>query len=221
MIRYINKIKTAAIFLLLAVVFLNSNVSFAQYDSNKEQDVLVAYNTSFFYDLEDNTSWEFKNSKGQLLKSGTGNFESETLSEPGDYVLHLHAVYNPNSCDASTVERLNIKVSAVKLEFDFSTLKFSRKIKGGQPATGIVLTVDAMYSSYENTSAVYAQGVNTAGVDTNIIGKLKNGPVTLQQGVNTLEFALEGQAKTGSYIMFDFVDLNKEVQVYSLTQIIE
>jgi len=43
----------------------------------------------------------------------------------------------------------------------------------------------------------------------------------LQNGINTLEFNLEGQATKNTYIMFDFVDINGNVQSYGFTNKIQ
>jgi hypothetical protein len=67
----------------------------------------------------------------------------------------------------------------------------------------------------------YTQGFNTAGVRTSVVGKLKNGQKRLQNGINTLEFNLEGQATKNTYIMFDFVDINGNVQSYGFTNKIQ
>lgn len=219
--KYISKIKRLSGLLAFTVVFLNSTPTFAQHNAPIEQNVLVPYNTAFSYDLANSTSWELTTSTGQVLKNGTGSIENEVFNEPGNYVLQIHAIHNPNSCDDSTPEKLNIKATAMKMEFDFSTVKFSKNIKGGQSVKGIVVSINAMYSSYENSVVTYTNGFKTAGVGTSIFGKLKNGQLTLQQGVNTLEFVLDGQATTGNYIMFDFVDINGDVQSYGLTQIIQ
>lgn len=219
--KYISKIKKLPTFLVLAVILLNSSLNYAQHIDIEGRDVLVPYNTAFSYDLASSTSWELKTSIGQVLKSGKGSLENEMFEEPGNYVLQIHTLNNPNSCDDSTPEKLNIKVSTMNMSFDFSSVKFSKKIKGGQPTVGIVVSVNAVYSSYENSTATYTKGFKTAGVGTSIVGTLRNGQVALQQGVNTLEFVLEGQATTGNYIMLDFIDVNGDVQSYGLTQIIE
>lgn|SRR5690606_2548869 len=219
--KYISKIKRLSGLLAFTALILNSSSIAAQHNTPIEQDVLVPYNTAFSYDLANSTSWELTTSTGQVLKNGTGSIENEVFNEPGNYVLQIHAIHNPNSCDDATPEKLNIKATAMKMEFDFSSVKFSKNIKGGQSAKEIVVSVNAMYSSYENSATTYTNGFKTAGVGTSVTGKLKNGPVTLEQGVNTLEFVLDGHATTGNYIMLDFVDINGDVQSYGLTQIIQ
>lgn len=218
--KYNTKIKKLAGLLALTALFLNSNHTFGQHSAHAAQDVLVSYNTAFSYPLENNTSWELRTATGKV-ESGKGSLENYVFKEPGTYVLQIHAVHNPDACESNTPEKLNIKVSARKMEFDFSTVTFSENLKGGQAATGITVTVQAEYRSFDKTPIAYTKGFKTAGVDTTVTGKLKNGEVTLQQGVNTLVFDLEGQASTGNYIMLDFVDINGKVQSYGLTQIIE
>ncbi len=207
--------------LMFIALFLNVSLTFGQSLSSNEQHILMSYSMPFSYILEDATSWELKTSAGESIKRGVGSLENEVFNEPGDYIIQLHHVHNANSCDhGSLPEQLFIKVSTMKMEFDFSTVKLSRNIIGGSN-NGVTLRVNARYSSYDNKESTYNEGFITAGIGTSIIGKLKDGSIVLQQGVNTLEFVLEGQATSGNYIMFDFVDINGEVQSYGLTQIVQ
>lgn len=226
--KYLYKIEFKKILgiLMFTVVFINSSVVYSQSTIQSEKaatyDILVPYNVPFNFKLESNATWELKNAEGQLIHSGKGSLENNVFSIPGDYVLHIQTVFDPNLCDSDqSPKKINIKASAMKMVFDFESVTFSKKIVGGQATDGITVRVNVDYSSLENNSAIYTYGFVTAGVDTTVVGKLKNGQVTLQQGMNTLEFELEGQATAGNYIMFDFVDVNGEVQSYGLTQKIE
>lgn len=218
---YNSKIEYIAGCLMFVVLCLNASLTFSQSLSSNEQHILVAYSTPFSYTLEATTSWELKTTKGESIKSGVGSLLNEVINVPGDYIIELHQVYDANLCDHDSLEeKLVVKVSGIRLEFDFSSVRLSRKITGGSN-NGIRLSIAATYSSYDNKEAIYNQGFVAAGVGTSIVGKLKNDSILLQQGVNTLEFVLEGQATSGNYIMIDFVGINDEVQSYSLTQKIQ
>ncbi len=224
--NYINKIKKKSGYLLLTVMLINGCLTFAQNTFQKEKieeyTVSISYDTPFSYPLKSTTSWELKDSGDKLIKKGTGSLENEIFAVPGNYMLQLHEVHNPDSCEHDHIpERLKINVSAMKMVFDFSSVKLSRNITGNQPADGIILSVNVVYSSYDNSTTVYKHGFTTAGVGTSVTGKLKNGEITLKQGLNTLEFVLKGQATKGNYIMIDFVDTNSDVQSYGLTGKIE
>lgn len=210
--------------LMFLGIFMSSNLLSAQNNMQTQKaqyDIIVPYGTSFTYDLEiDNIQWRIETSAGNQIKNGSGAVKNYVFENPGDYVLKLKETNPDPESESSIQNELEIKASSMGMLFDFSTINFSRNISGGQ-ASGIILSVDAIYSSYDNTTAVYSHGLTTAGVDTFITGKLKNGPVELQEGINTLKFELEGQASVGNYIMFDFVDINGEVQAYGLTEIIK
>lgn len=205
------------------ILLLCGNLIFAQNtESTKAKNTLIAYDTPFSYYLENGTQWQLKNEDGLLIKTGVGSVENHIFSAPGNYVLHIHEIHTPDSCNHDHFPKsLTIEVSSNKMEFDFSSVKFSKNIMGGKLTNGITLTVNADFTSIDKNSAEYTFGFATVGVDTSIKGKLKEEKVMLQQGLNTLEFLLEGQASKDNYIMMDFIDINGNVQSYGLTQKIQ
>ncbi|MHC5353669.1 hypothetical protein ACYSNX_05700 [Myroides sp. LJL115] len=218
--KYINKVnpKKITATLVFAGSLLSTNVFWAQNKTHEQYDVLIPYNTAFDYNLDNNTSWRIKNSKGENFQSGTGNIKDISFTTTGDYVLSIQGDSNSDSCNiGQSTKELKLKVSPMKMDFDFSSIRFSREISGGQ-ADGIILSVDAVFSSQEEDKQMYTNGFVTAGANTSIKGELQNGQVVLQQGVNTLNFILKGKASVGNYIMIDFVDINGEVQSFGLTE---
>ena len=206
--------------LLFTAGFVLAQQSVEQEKETKE-DVVISYNTPFSYSLNPDVSWKLTNSTGNLINQGKGDFVNNVFAVPGDYVLSIQEkhTHNEGSCDHDQYpSKLNIKVSTTKMEFDWSTLKFSKNIAGGQSAKGITVTVDVLYSSAENENAVYEHGFKTAGVGTSIVGTLKDKKTILKPGVNKLAFLLDGVAEKGNYIMLDFKDVNGQVQSYTLTQ---
>lgn len=210
--------------ILFTLTFSGTSL-FAQHNENtnhkREESVITAYNVPFSYSLDTYTDWEIKNNNGELLNSGSGSI-AKLFSKPGTYILYIHEKHNHNStssCDhVQYPSKVNITVSPLKLLFDFSTIKFSKNIQDSQSREGIVVTVNAMYNSYESKAAVYNHGFTTAGVGTSVRGKLKGGKTILKEGVNTLEFLLEGFITKGNNIMLDFKDINGQVQSYTLTE---
>lgn len=192
--------------------------SFAQQD--REENLVLSFSSPFSYTLGENVSWELKDESGSVLLSGKGDVSGYVFSKPGSYTLDIHEVrdHDPNSCEhVHFPEKLNIKVKPAKVDFDFSTIQFSKDVPGGQPANGIIISVTVNYSSYDNSTAIYKEGVTSFGVGSTVSGKLKNGEATLKPGANTLEFVLEGQAEAGNNIQLNFTDFNGEVQPYTLT----
>ncbi len=213
-------------FVALMTLF-SANQIFAQnkQTENKwEENFVVAYESAFSYSLNSDVSWELKESKGKTINQGTGDIVNQIFKKPGNYTLFIkeNHSHNPNSCDhAHFPTQVNIVVSPVKMVFDKTSVKFSENIIGGKSTKGITMSVNVVLSSYDNSITVYQQDFATSGVGTSITGKLKNGEAILKQGINTLEFLLDGQAEKGNYIMIDFIDINGKVQPYGLTQKIQ
>ncbi len=209
-----------------------SFASYAQGDlllNTDEQKIILSYGKSL-HDLGDEISaqvmWIITDiDRNEVIASGSGDALTKYVFEkPGMYQVDINEnlIHDQNSCNHKHFpEKMLVEVSPLKMDFDFKSVKVSRNIIGGQSVNDTMLSVDVRFSSYDNSDAVYKQGFNTAGVGTSVAGKLKNGEAKLRQGKNTLEFKLEGQATKGTYIMFDFVDINGQVQTYGFTNKIQ
>lgn len=224
-------------FFVLSVLF--SSLSFVTYaqrgnhghnptdnvGTERVEEQIVSYNTPFSYELTDYVRWEVINTdSGSVITSGRGSVRGVLFKEPGNYSVNFvdEEIHDPNSCSHPDFpDKLLLSVSPFKMDFDFSSIKLSKNLVGNQSTNGTTLKVDVFFSSYDNNTAVYSEKFSTAGVKTSVVGKLKSGKETLQQGKNTLEFQLEGQATKGTYIMFDFVDINGNVQSYGFTNKIQ
>lgn len=211
------------------LMILLSGLIMAQehHGTNEEEGegiMVTAYKTPFSYDLESTVKWELRGRSSKVITQGTGALKDIVLPEPGMYMLSIKEAktHASTSCDHMHYpEKINVSVSPMKMIFDFSTVRFSRNITGETTTEGIILSVDADYASYDNKPAVYSQNFTTAGIGTTVSGKLKNGEIVLKPGNNTLEFVLDGKTSKGNYLMFDFVDVNGQVQTYDLTQKIQ
>lgn len=173
-------------------------------------------------DLSNQSSWVISNlDDDKVVATGAGNSLAKYVFDtPGAYLIDINEnlIHNPNGCEHShSPEKILVKVSPLKMEFDFSSVELSRTIIGGQETKGTSLTVNVNYSSYDNSTAIYDKSFTTAGIKTSIIGKLKSGQINLQDGMNILEFELNGQASKNTYIMIDFIDINGVLQSYSFT----
>lgn len=230
--KYISCIASARlqhVFALLLMLLSGSSLfaqqisglsQFMKYSSQQEEKRVVDFSSPFSYALGENVSWELKDENGSLILGKKGDVSPYVFSKPGNYTLYIHEEINhdPGTCDHTHFpEKVTIEVRPVKVDFDFSTIRFSQEITGDRPANGITVSVNVNYTSYDNSTAVYNQGFGSFGVGSTITGKVKNGETTLKPGVNTLEFVLEGQAEAGNNIQLNFMDFNGEVQPYTLT----
>lgn len=205
--------------LVVFVLSLSSSFLFAQNKEGRVENIVIAYDTPFSYALYEETSWNVQGAEGMARSSGKGEI-NKSFSKPGTYTIQINEdhIHNGNSCDHSHgPDQLLITVLPEKLKFDFNSLSFSEEIKGGQSVNGIVLSINAIYTSYDNTPTVYNQDITSFGVGTTISGKLKNGAVTLHPGINTIEFVLDGQSSRGDNVQLNFTDFTGEVQPYSFS----
>lgn len=216
---------------LLILFSCFSFVSYAQGNLLQDdgQKTIVSYGKTLS-DLGDEIStqvtWSITDiDRNEVIASGSGDALTKYVFEkPGMYQVDINEnlIHDQNSCNHKHFpEKMLVEVSPLKMDFDFKSVKLSRNIIGGQSVNGTILSVDVRFSSYDNSDSFYTQGFNTAGVRTSVVGKLKNGQKRLQNGINTLEFNLEGQATKNTYIMFDFVDINGNVQSYGFTNKIQ
>lgn len=207
-------------FFCLFLCIALSTIGFAK--SNKEH-VVLAVGKSFSYPFDQTVKWRLKElAGGKILRNGFGPIRKLVFEIPGAYLIDVEEElnYDPAVCNHPQYpEEITIEVSPYRMEFDFSTIRLSSEIVGGQPVDGQMLSVDVVFDAYEkNTVAYEVQLVKTAGIGTSITGMPIDKHVLLKPGVNTLVYRLSGQAHSNSYIMFDFVDINDQVQVYSLPQ---
>lgn len=204
----------------ILMIFLSGFPVFAQENGQQEERQVLAFSSPFSYALGENVNWELKDENGSLILSGQGDLSRHVFGKPGNYTLHIHEDrdHDTGSCEhAHFPEKVKIIVKPAKVDFDFSTIRFSKDITGGQSANGIIVSVNVNYSSYDNSTAVYNQGFGSFGVGSTLTGKLKSQETVLKPGVNTIEFILEGQAEEGNAIQLNFTDFNGEVQPYTLT----
>lgn len=188
---------------------------------NSEERIVVSYDQPFDYILDTSVSWQILHTDTKILyKEGLGHLKGVEFSKPGNYTLHIRERNEHSETECAHLhfpDKILIEVRPFKMVFDFTTVKLSKDLKGNQSVNGTTLTVDVVFSSWENTTAIYEGVLTTSGVRTSIIGTLKNESVLIQQGKNTLEFQLEGQASNNTYISIDFTDINGQIQSYSFT----
>ncbi|PPL04347.1 hypothetical protein [Parapedobacter indicus] len=185
--------------------------------------IVLAVGTSFSYRFDQTVKWRITElAGGKVLKNGFGPIRKLVFEIPGAYQIDVEEElnYDPATCNHPQYpNEITIEVSPYRMEFDFATVRLSDEIAGGQPADGRTLSVDVNFSVYGKDTVVYeVPPVRTAGAGTSITGLPIDKQILLKPGVNTFVYLLSGQVHSNSYIMFDFLDINNQVQVYSLPQ---
>ncbi len=215
------------IFLMFFVFSIHAkNISQLPINGEHVENQKIAFGEAFSYKLDDNTSWKIINSETfSVLNSGTGSIEKMTFSTPGNFEIEISEVISTSANDCKHghfPHKIMIEVSPIKMIFDFATIKFSNEIIGGQSQSSNEISVDVYIESFNNEKVVFNDGkVISAGVGVNIDGTLKSNGAALKQGINHLVYTLKGQATRGTYIMFDFLDINNQTVSYTYPSIIK
>jgi hypothetical protein len=155
-------------------------------------------------------------SNNQVVLNGQeiNNYVFET---PGTYKItsHENKSTSENECNhASFPESFIIKVSPTQMVFDFSTLIFNKALEGGVNVDNTTLSLNVNLKTFTNEPVPFSEGkIQSAGIGTTIKGQLLNA-VILKPGNNKVSYKLSGAASKDTYIMFDFFDINEQVQTY-------
>lgn len=151
--------------------------------------------------------------------SGVGKTLNEyVFAIPGNYEISIqeNLDHQPGECEHKHLpEKIVLEVSAIKMIFNTQAIVFSDEIRKGVETKGLKMTVPVSIQTYSKQSVPYSNVlVTTAGVGTNIIATLSE-PKLFQDGNYTLVYNLQGVASQQAYIMFDFTDVNGQVQSYA------
>ncbi len=216
---------------LVTIVFLYTNIN-AQSNTNGNIHKIIPFgsalnNQILGFGVNNTYNWKIvSKDNSKILKEGVGATLLEfVFDKPGNYMVEL--THNENhvetACNHNQAPvKLNIAVSATKMNFDFSKLKLSNPIHKGINTQDILLTVPVIVNTYDNKSVKYnIADVITAGVGTEIIAKPIKKEVILNNGIQDLSFKLSGTANAETYIMFDFIDINNQIQSYSHLDLIK
>ena len=217
-----NKLFYKRFFLL--IFFLNFTLTFANnklfisYGESIKKQVSISKNQIIF------TQWEIISDYKTYKGEGASVFEY-IFTEPGKYLLKIRPVtikFPHEHFDSCSILHNPIEyeviVSNVKMKFIFEELTFSKPLTGGKILSDITIQVPAIVETYDGKPFIYKDGIiNTAGIETSIKGELIHKKSKLKIGKNIISYKLSGEAKNGTYIMFDFYSADGSIQSYSLT----
>lgn len=188
-------------------------------DQDPEKKIISVYD-KFSYSFEESISWTIRNANTlSVIANGTGSIENLNFPVAGIYEIEykdLATVHN--ECNhGDEQEKIILEVNTIQLKFDFNSLQIRNQIFGGQEQSGNELSIDAYLNTADNQNIVYNNPhFTSAGVGTTIEGKTDGSSILLYPGLNHIVFRLSGQATSGTYIMFDFIDLNNQTISYYL-----
>jgi hypothetical protein len=184
--------------------------------SNTIREIKISYNekvpfeTGMIAEME-LCSWTLTKNDS-LIKEGQGcdPLQNYIFNSPGNYelVFDMPRAYTESmggACFHPTLPgKYIIEVSPYKLTFDANTVALSGSIQSGVETSGIQLSVNVLFESYDSSTIIYDQPLRSTGVETTVAGSL-TGPVELVPGINTLLFRLGGKVtNSNTFIGFDF-----------------
>ncbi|WP_395042908.1 hypothetical protein [Flavobacterium sp.] len=221
-------------FLFLNLIIINFNVIGQDNSSDKINNAIsneepyktISFGEKITFGIVDNSiNWTISNSENKIFVNIKGN-------QINDYIFEKPGIYNisfsenkkhTDECNHPQFnEKMIIEVTPVKMVFDFSKIKFSQKIQKGISCENITLTVPVTIAIIENVPTKFVvSDITFAGIGSEIVGKPINKEITINNGVQNIEYQLSGIATNQAHLMIDFVDYNNQVQSYTLLEIIK
>ncbi|MES2575013.1 MAG: hypothetical protein V4572_08720 [Bacteroidota bacterium] len=212
---------------ILGLLFLSFS-SIAQTNShtdNKKQFYkVISFGEKIdFGNVENTATFTITNTKENIVANLRGTqINNYIFEKPGIYEIHFfeNKVHKTDECHHEMFnENMSVKVNSFKMEFNFSKIQFSEKIQKGKHYDNLVITVPVNISTKENTpTKENAPNMEIAGVGSELIAKPLNNEIIIENGVQLLKYQLSGTVNSETYLMFDFFDLNNEVQTYNLLE---
>lgn len=193
---------------------------------SKEPYKVITYGEKILFGKIENTAkWTITNSKENIAVYLSGNqINDYAFEKPGTYEIGFYENRNNVNSECSHPqfnEKMIIQVSPIKMVFDFSKIKFSEKIEVGRNCEGIFMSVPVKVVMKEKRPTKFLiPEVVVAGVGSQIIAKPVIQEVMLNSEIQFLEYELSGIATKETYLMFDFIDVNNQVQTYNHPEII-
>lgn len=176
--------------------------------------------------IEKGVKWLVSSNDAQVKSTylSENEINNFVFAKPGTYQISFqetqkHAAHECNHPQFK--ERMTIKVTPIKMTFDFSKISFSDKISRGSNCEQIYVTVPVNVVMKDLKSAKFSVAdVIVSGVGSEIVAKPVSAEVVLKNGTQLLKYQLSGIASKEAYLMFDFVDYNGNIQTYYQPEIV-
>jgi hypothetical protein len=183
-----------------------------------------------FGEVDSSAKWTIINTTDDTVVNLNGNQINDFIFEkPGTYELRFFGNdkrndggHKEDDNHSLFPEKIIIKVSSIKMIFDFSKIVFSEKIQKGKNCNNIVITVPVKISVKGNKGMkLKSPNLVIAGIGSELIAKPVQQEVVVSNGIQLLKYQLSGTVNKETYLMFDFFDFNNQVQTYNLLESIK
>ncbi|WP_276380878.1 hypothetical protein [Flavobacterium sp. H4147] len=230
MIKYPTSFrKEQLLFYLLLYSLLHSYRSVAQ--SNSPDLLRQFYKTiSFgekidFGNIDESVTWTVSNSQNNIYATLRGKeINNYTFEKTGDYDINFQEnKKHDESCHhPSFQERFKVKVTPVKMSFNFSKINFSEKILRGRNYSDLIISVPVKISSKDNSiKLIPSPELTIAGLGVSLTAEPLDQQIVMGSEIQILKYRVSGVVNQETYLMFDFYDFNNQVQTYNLPQLIK
>ncbi|SHG66321.1 hypothetical protein SAMN05444372_108133 [Flavobacterium micromati] len=221
-----SNVYTCSLFFLTFYILLPTQILAQTTQTNTYYKIISHGDKIDFGTIESGVTWTISSQDAAISPSYLN------ADEINGYVFKKAGVYTVVFSDASThtegecnhaafPKNMLIKVSPIKMTFDFSKISFSEKIKRGSICDQIFVTVPVNVDLKDVQTAKFTiPNAMVTGVGSEITAKPVNAEVVLKNGIQLLKYQLSGVATKEAYLMFDFVDYNNNTQTYYKPEIV-
>lgn len=140
------------------------------------------------------------------------------FNTPGIYKVkfnlssHLH---KSDECSHPAIpEVLVVSVGKAKIKYEVDQLVFHSEISAGRPVSDLRISIPVKVETYNDELHLIPNTFVVSGVDAEMTGKLILDNYMIGTGSYILQYSLSGTLKRGSYVSFDFVDFDQQVQPF-------
>ena len=225
--------------LLLVFLLVNFYTNLHAQNNSKNQLESITNTTSQYFKtisigdkidfgtIENSVSWTIsKKDDEDFSKAYNGNeINSFVFEKAGIYqiVFNENKSYDKDNCHHSLFpEKMLVAVSPVKMTFDLTKVQFSKKIRLKQTTDGIMVTVPVTITMFDKNSFMFPlSNIAVSGIGVDIIGTPVANQIKIENGNQLISYKLSGFANKETLLMFDFLDVNNQVQSYTHLEIIK
>lgn len=209
----------------LGVFAQNSTAPKAINENLMNIDRTISYGEKINFGTIDNSvQWTILNKSQNISVSINGNeINKYVFDKPGIYEIHFseNRKHTEECIHPAFNEKMLIEVTAVKMNFDFSHITFSEKIKSGVNYNNLIITVPVNVIVKDNKRTNFkVQEFSVAGVGSELKATPLQNEMILTTGKHSMKYKVSGIVKNETYLMFDFIDFNNNVQTYNQPEIV-
>lgn len=201
---------------ILVIFLLITTVCFSQ----NQQKIIISYNETInLGKIENETNFIVSTNENTFELKGN-QINTYKFSKPGAYFIKINQqkINHDDDCSAFQLpNEIEVQVSPIKMIFDDNKIKLSKPIQKNIDTQGIILSIPVSIKCYKQEKAkIDFSTVKVAGIGSTIYANLINSDSELSKGNYIFQYELSGKVIQNSFLMFDFINCNGQIQSVSL-----